>query len=110
MAFSVSFATIVHEAHINTKSDYFDYHMFKTMTAVELNTLHTMWSRRNSIFPFTLNVLQKSTTCFLKSRNRNDLPYVEGSNAWLYDWPHRFSPLYIAEQCDDENLLNMKTL
>ena len=35
-------ATIDYDSHVNTKIDYVFYHVFKTMTVSELNTLHTV--------------------------------------------------------------------
>ena len=39
---SNSFETIDYEAHCNTKIDYSNNHVFKTMSVAELNTLHTL--------------------------------------------------------------------
>ena len=39
---SNNFATFDSEAHINTKSDYFVNHVFKTMFVAELTTLDTI--------------------------------------------------------------------
>ena len=39
---------------------------------------------------------------FLLTQNRSNFLYVEGSTAWLYDCPHRLSPLCIAEKCYDK--------
>ena len=39
---SNNFATIDYEAHINTKIEYSDNHVFESMSAAELNTIHTI--------------------------------------------------------------------
>ena len=39
---SNTFATIDYDAHINTKIDYTNNHVFRSITVQELNTLHTI--------------------------------------------------------------------
>ena len=38
---------------------------------------------------------------FLLTQNRSNYLNGEGSTAWLYDCPHKLSPLYIADKCYD---------
>ena len=38
---------------------------------------------------------------FLLTGNRSNFVYLEGSTAWLYDFPHFISPLYKADKCFD---------
>ena len=42
LSISNNFATLDYDAHINTKDDFTIYHVFKSMSVQELNTLHTV--------------------------------------------------------------------
>ena len=45
---------------------------------------------------------------FLLTGNRSIFLYVEGSTAWLYDFPHFLSPLYNADRCFDRIPIHYK--
>ena len=45
---------------------------------------------------------------FLLTGNRSNFLYVEGSTAWLYDFPHLLSPLYKADRCFDRIPIHFK--
>ena len=102
------FATIDFEAHINTKIDYSNDHVFKSMSVAELNTLHTICEveRTQLLTILIMSVKNPQLAGFLLTQNRSNVLYVEGSTAWLYDCSRHFSPLYIAEQCYDKIPVN----
>ena len=45
---------------------------------------------------------------FLSTGNGSDFLYVEGSLAWLYDWPHFLLPFYKADRCFDRIPIHYK--
>ena len=100
---SNNFATIVYDAHINTKIDFTINHVFKSMTVQELNTLHTVCEleRTQLIRILAMSVENPQLAGFLLTGNRSNFLYVEGSTAWLYDCPHFISPLYKADKSFD---------
>ena len=105
---SNNFATIEYEAHINTKIDYSINHVYKSMSVGELNTLHTICEveRTQLLTILEMSVQNPQLAVFLLTQNRSNFLYVEGSTAWLYDYPHHLSPFYIAEQCYDKIPVN----
>ena len=100
---SNNFATIDYDAPINTKIDYTNIHVFRSMIVPELNTLHTVCElERNQLLTIlAMSVQNPQLAGFLLTGNRSKFLYVEGSTAWLYDCPHFLSPLYIADRCFD---------
>ena len=54
---SNNFATIDYDALINTKIDYTIYHVFRSMTVQELNTLQTICELERNQLLTTLNLL-----------------------------------------------------
>ena len=105
---SNNFATIVYEAHENTKIDYYINHVVKSISVAELNTLHTNCEveRTQHLTVLAMSVKNPQLAGFLLTQNRSNFLYVEGSTAWLYECPHHLSPLYIAEQCYDKIPVN----
>ena len=103
-------ATIDYDAHINTKIDYTIDQVFRFMTKQELNTLHTICEseRRQLLTILTMSVQNPQLAGFFLTRNRGNFFYVEGSIAWLYDFPHFLSPLYIADRCFDPIPIHFK--
>ena len=100
---SNNFATLDYDAHINTKIDFKINHVFKSMTVQQLNTLHTVCElqRPKLLKILAMAVKNPQLAGFLLSGNRTNFLYVEGSTAWLYDYPHFISPLYRADKCFD---------
>ena len=98
---SNSFATIDYDAHINTKIDFTKYHVFKSMTVQELNTLHTVreLERTQLLTILAMSVKNPQLAGLLLTGNHSNFLYVEGSTAWLYGCPHFISPLYKADKC-----------
>ena len=98
----------LNDAHINTKIDYSTYHVFKSMSVAEVNTLHTICEveRTQLLTILAISVKNPSLAGFLLTQNRSNFLYVEVSTAWLYGCPHHLSPLYIAEQCYDKIAVN----
>ena len=92
---SNNFATIDYDAHVNTKIDYTINHVFCSMTVQELKTLHTICElERNQLLTIlAMSVQNPQLAGFLRTGNRSNFLYVEGSTAWLYDCPHFLSPL-----------------
>ena len=107
---SNNFATIEHDAHINTKIDYTINHVFRSMTVQELNTLHTIYElERNQLLTIlAMSVQNPQLAGFLLTSNRSNFLYVEGSTAWLYDCPPFLSPLYKADRCFDRRPIHFK--
>ena len=107
---SNNFATIDYDAHINTKTDYTISHVSRSMTVQELNTLHTICElERNQLLTIlAMSVQNPQLAGFLLTGNRSNFLYVEGSTAWLYDFPHFLSPLYKADQCFDRIPIHFK--
>ena len=93
---SDNFAPIDYDAHMNTKIDYTINHLFRSMTAQELITLHTICElERNQLFTILARSVQNPQLAgFLLKGNRSNFLYVESSTAWLYDCP-RFSFSFI---------------
>ena len=91
---SNNFATIDYDAHINTKTDYTINHVFRSMTVQELNNLPTVCElERNQLLTIlAMSVQNPQLAGFLLTGNRSIFLYVEGSTAWLYDYPHFLSP------------------
>ena len=104
---SNNFATIDYDAHINTKIDYTINHVFRSMTVQELNTLHAICEleRNQLVTILAMSVQNPQLAGFLLTGNRSNFLYVEGSTAWLYDFPHFLSPLYKAGRCFDSTTL-----
>ena len=100
---SNNFATIDYDAYINTKIDYTLNHVFRSMTVQELNTLHKICElERNQLLTIlAMSVQNPQLAGFLRTGNRGNFFYVEGSTGWLYDCPHFLSPLYKADRCFD---------
>ena len=100
---SNNFATLDYDAHINTKFDFTINHVFKSMKVQELNTLYTVCEleRTQLLTILAMSVKNPQLAGFLLTGNRSNFLYVEGSTAWLYDWPHFISPLYKADKCFD---------
>ena len=73
------------------------------MTTSELNTLHTVCELERTQLLTILAMSGKNPQLagYLLTQNRSNFLYVEGSTAWLYDCPHKLSPLYLADQCYD---------
>ena len=73
------------------------------MTVQELNTLHTVCEleRTQLLTILAMSVKNPQLAGFLLTGNRSNFLYVEGSTAWLYDYPHFISPLYKADKCFD---------
>ena len=94
-----NFATIDYDAHVNTKNDYANNHVFKTMTVSELNTLHTVCEleRIQLLTILAMSVKNPQLAGFLLTQNRSNFLYVEGSTTWLYDCLHHLSPSNVAE-------------
>ena len=92
---SNNFATLDYDAHINTKIDFTINHVFKSMTAQELKTLHTVCEleRTQLLTILAMSVKNPQLAGFLLTRNCSNFLYVEGSTAWLYDCPQLISPL-----------------
>ena len=63
---SNNFATIDYDAHINTKIDYTNNHVFRSMTVQELNTLHTICElERNQLLTIlAMSVQNPQLACF----------------------------------------------
>ena len=78
-----NFATIDHDAHINTKIDYTKNHVFRSMTVQELNTFHTVYElERNQLLTIlALSVQNPQLVGFLLTGNCSNFLYVEGSTA-----------------------------
>ena len=89
-----------YEAHIDTKIDYSINHVFKTMSVFELNTLHIICEveRTHLLTIFAMSVKNSQLAGFFLSQNLSNSSYVKKTTAWLYDGPHRLSPLYTAEE------------
>ena len=67
------------------------------MTVQKLNTLHTICElERNQLLTILAmsvhNPHNPQLAGFLLPGNRSHFLYVEGSTAWLYDYPHFLSP------------------
>ena len=109
---SNNFATIDYDAHINTRIDYTINHVFRSMTVQELNTLHTKCElERNQLLTIlAMSEQNPQLAGFLLTGNRSNFLYVEGSTAWLYDWPHFLSPLYKADRCFDRIPIHFKDI
>ena len=107
---SNNFATIDYDALIITKIDYAINHVFQSMTVQELNTLHTVCEleRNHFLTIFAMSVQNPQLAGFLLTGNRSNFLYVEGSTAWLYDYPHLLSPLYKANRCFDRIPIHFK--
>ena len=104
------FATIDYDDHTKTKIDYTINHVFRSMTVQELNTLHTVFElERNQLLTIlAMSVRNPQLAGFLLTGNRSTFLYVEGSTAWLYDYPHILSPLYKADRCFDCTPMHFK--
>ena len=78
------------------------------MSVADFNTLHTICEVERTQLLTILAIFVKNPQLagFLLAQNRSNFLYVEGSTAWLYDCPHHFSPLYIAEHCYDKIPVN----
>ena len=76
--FSNNFATIVNDAHINTRIEYTINHVFRSMTVQELNTLHTdsELERNQLLTILAMSVQNPQLAGFLLN-----FLYVEGSTA-----------------------------
>ena len=76
-------ATIDYDSHVNTKIDYVFYHVFKTLTVSELNTLHTVCEleRFHFLTILAMSVTNPQLAGFLLTQNRSNFHYVEGSAA-----------------------------
>ena len=100
---SNNLATLDYDAHINTKIDFTINHVFKSMTVQELNTLHIVCELKKTqlLTLLAMPVKIPQLAGFLLTGNRSIFLYVEGSTAWLYDFPHFISPLYRADKCFD---------
>ena len=107
---SYNFATIDYDAHMNTKIDYTNNHVFRFMPVQELNTLHTICEKeRNQLLTIlAMSVQNPQLAGFLLTGNRSNFLYVEGSTAWLYDCPLFLSPLYEADRCFDRIPIHFK--
>ena len=107
---SNNLATIDYDAHINTKIDYTINHVFRSMTAQELNTLHTICEleRNQLLTTLAMSVQNPQLAGFLLTGNRSNFLYVEGSTACLNDCPHFLSPLYKADRCFDRIPIHFK--
>ena len=94
LSVSNNFATIDCDAHINTKVDYAIYHIFRSMTVQELNTLHTVCElERNQLLTMlAMSVQNPQLAGSLLTGNRSNFFYIEGSTDWLYDFPNFLSP------------------
>ena len=70
------------------------------MTAQEPNTLHTVCEKeRNQLVTILAMSLQNPHLAgFLSTGNRNNLLFVEGSTAGLFDYSHFLSPFYKADR------------
>ena len=73
------------------------------MTVQELNTLHTVCEiERNQLLTIlAMSVQNPQAAGFLLTGNRSNFLNVEGSTAWLYDYPNFLPPLYKADRCFD---------
>ena len=93
-------ATIDYEAHIHNKRDYFNNHVFNTMSDAELNTLHTICDieRTQLSTLFAMSVKNPQLAGFLLTQSHSNFIYVDGSSAWLLDCPHHLTPSMIAGQ------------
>ena len=98
---SNNFAKIDYDAQTNIKIDYTMYHVFRSLTVQELNTLHTVCElERNQLLAIlAMSVQNPELAGFLLTGNCSNFLYVEGSTAWLYDCPHFLSPSYKADRC-----------
>ena len=72
---SNNFATIDYDAHINTKIDYTNNHVFRSMTVLELNTLHTICEleRNQFLTILAMSVQNPQLAGFLLTGNRSNL-------------------------------------
>ena len=97
---SNNFATLDYDALINTKIDFTIFHVFKSMTVQELNTLHTACEleRTQLLTILAMSVKNPHLAGFLLTGTRSNFLYVEGTTAWLYDCPHFISPLYKVDK------------
>ena len=109
---SNNFATLDYDAHINTKIDFTKNHVFKSMTVQELNTLHTICEleRTQLLTTLAMSVKNPQLAGFLLTGSCSNFLYVEGSTAWLYDYPHFISPLYKADECFDRIPIHYREL
>ena len=73
------------------------------MTVQELDTLHTVCElERNQLLTIlAMSVQNPHFAGFLLTRNRSNFLYIEGSTAWLYDYPPFLSLLYKADRSFD---------
>ena len=90
-----------YDAHINTKIDYSINRVFISMTAQELNTINHICKLEGAQLStkLAISVQNPQLDRYLLTGNRSNFLQVEGSNAWLYDFPQLFSPLYEANKC-----------
>ena len=74
------------------------------MTVSELNTLRTVCELERTQLLTILALSDKvfQLAGFLLTQNQSNFLHEEGSTPWLYDCPHHFAPLYIAEKCYDK--------
>ena len=77
------------------KIEYTNIHVFSVQA---INTLHTFSDlERNQLLTIlAMSVQNPNFAGFLLTGNRSKFLYVEGSTAWLYDWPHFLPSLYKA--------------
>ena len=74
------------------------------MSGTIFNTLHTICEveRTQLLTIVAMSGQNPQLAGSLRTQNRSNFLYVEGSSAWLFDCPHHLSPLYIAEHCYDK--------
>ena len=109
---SNNFATIDYDAHINTKSDCNNNHVFCSMTSQELNTRQLVCElEQNQLFTMpAMSVRNPQLAGFLLTGNRSKFLYVEGSSAWPNDCPQFLSPIFKGDRCFDCIPLHFKDI
>ena len=105
-----------YDVQLNTKIDYTNNHVFRSMTMQDLHTFHTVCElARNQLL--TMSVQNPQLAGFLTgiltgflTGHRSNFFHVESSTAWLYYCPQFLSFLYKADSCFNRKPINFKDI